>query len=93
MKIYIADINDVTINDLSRISNERAKKAKKYRYIDDQKRCIAGGLLIKKFLGGANLTNTESRLPKTEYALTFLTAADTFCLQFPTAKSDVILNK
>lgn len=56
MKIYIADINDVTISDISRISNERAEKAKKYRCIDDQKRCIAGGLLIKKFLDGANLT-------------------------------------
>lgn len=71
MKIYIADINDVTINDLSRISNERAEKAKKYRFIDDQKRCIAGGLLIKKFLGGANLTVNKYGKPSAENGICF----------------------
>lgn len=71
MELYIANINDVTSDDISRISNKRAEKAKKYRQIDDQKRCIAGGLLIKKFLNGANVTANKYGKPTADNGIYF----------------------
>ncbi len=71
MKLCIADINDVSENDISRISNERAEKAKRYRRTDDRKRCIAGGLLIKKFLGGTNLTVNKYGKPTADNGMYF----------------------
>ena len=44
MRLYIADINCVKPGDINKISPERRKKAERYRFEDDKKRCILGGL-------------------------------------------------
>ncbi len=51
MKLYLANIHDITPKHLSLISPERAAKARRYRFSADRKRCIAGGLLLRRFLG------------------------------------------
>ena len=71
MKLYIADLNTVNADDIGKISPERAEKAKRYRRPDDRKRCIAGGLFIKKFLCGASVTQNKSGKPVADNGLCF----------------------
>lgn len=51
MKLYITDIQSIRPDCKYEISPQRAEKVKKYRRAEDKKRCIAGGLLLKQFLG------------------------------------------
>lgn len=71
MKLFLANINDVQPESISRISPERAEKAKRYRKIDDRKRCIAGGLLIKQFLKNAVITYNEFGKPVADNGMHF----------------------
>lgn len=59
MKLFLADINDIKLEYISMISPQRAQKARRYKKVDDQKRCIAGGLMIKRFLDGAEITENK----------------------------------
>lgn len=51
MKLFLADIHEIYPEHMLLISPERAEKARRYRFPADQKRCIAGGLLLRRFLG------------------------------------------
>lgn len=51
MKLYLTHIQDISDEHMSLISPERAEKASRYRFSADKKRCIAGGLLLRRFLG------------------------------------------
>lgn len=50
MRIYLADIKDVKPRHFNLISPERQKKAERYRLEEDKKRCVLGGLLMRKLL-------------------------------------------
>lgn len=50
MKIYITDINDISLERVRELSCDRAQKTQRYKLPADKKRCIAGGLFIKRFL-------------------------------------------
>lgn len=51
MKLFLADIQEIYPEHMLLISPERAEKARRYRFPADQKRCVAGGLLLRRFLG------------------------------------------
>ena len=55
MKLYLTNIQDITDGHIPLISPERAEKAFRYRFSADTKRCIAGGLLLRRFLGDAEI--------------------------------------
>ncbi len=63
MKLYIADIRGITPDKISLISPKRAKKVQKYSRDADKKRCIAGGLLIKRFLGDTEIYTNKYGKP------------------------------
>ncbi len=50
MELYIADINKIELNRKDELYGDRASKFERFKNIDDKKRCLAGGLLINKFL-------------------------------------------
>lgn len=64
MKLYLANIAEITPEHWERISPERAEKARRYRFPDDQKRCVAGGLLIRCFLGDTEIFTDEFGKPR-----------------------------
>lgn len=55
MRLYIAKISEVLPQHLELVSPGRREKALRYRFEDDQKRCVAGGILMDRFLGGAEI--------------------------------------
>lgn len=63
MKLCIADINKISLDDICLISPERQAKAMRFRKPDDRKRCIAAGLLIKRYLGNAVITTGKFGKP------------------------------
>lgn len=66
MELYIADIKGVTPQMASLISPQRAQRAMRCKKPDDRKRCIAGGLLIKRFLGDTAIYENEYGKPFAE---------------------------
>lgn len=71
MKLYIADIRQITPDRISELSEQRAQRALRYRTADDKKRCIAGGLMINRFLNGAVISNNEYGKPVADNGLHF----------------------
>ena len=71
MRLYIADINCVKPDDINKISPERRKKAERYRFEDDKKRCILGGLLTRRFLGDTGIYLNKSGKPMAENGVCF----------------------
>lgn len=55
MKLYLASVSDVLARHEAFVSEERRIRAKRYRMLDDQKRCIAGGVLLRHFLGNTEI--------------------------------------
>ena len=53
------------------ISPERAEKALRYRFAADRKRCVAGGLLIRRFLGDAAVYTDEFGKPRAKSGVCF----------------------
>lgn len=51
-KVYIADVGKIDLVRVNELSAERAERVSRLKKIGDKKRCIAGGLLIKKLLPG-----------------------------------------
>lgn len=51
MKLYLADIREVAPRHLALLSEQRARQAARYKMPDDKKRCIAGGLLLRRYVG------------------------------------------
>lgn len=65
MKLFLANIHEIQEEHLRLISPERAAKAMRYRFSDDRKRSIAGGLLLREFLGDAEIFTDEFGKPRT----------------------------
>lgn len=64
MKLYLANINEVTPAHLQMIAPARAEKALRYRFSADRKRCVAGGLLLRRFLGDTKIAPDEFGKPR-----------------------------
>ena len=71
MRLFLADIRSVKPEHINEISSERAKKAERLRMSDDKKRCIAGGLLINRFLDGAGISENEFGKPVADNGMYF----------------------
>mgnify|MGYP003107483111 CR=1 FL=1 len=67
-RLFITDIRKISFDRVGELSPERAERVQRCRRADDKLRCIAGGLFMNKFLGGAKITVNECflrcRLPK-----------------------------
>lgn len=71
MKLYLTNIQDITDEHIPLISPERAEKASRYRFPADKKRCIAGGLLLRRFLGDCVVFTDEFGKPRTDSGVCF----------------------
>ena len=71
MKLYLANIAEITPEHWELISPERAEKARRYRFHDDQKRCVAGGLLMRRFLGDTEIFTDEFGKPRAKNGIFF----------------------
>lgn len=71
MRLYLADINKINLERTGEISPERAAQAENFRKDDDKKRCIAGGLFFKRFLGDAEIKTNKYGKPISENGLWF----------------------
>ncbi len=71
MKLFLANIQEVQFEHMSLISPERAERALRYRLPADRKRCIAGGLLLRRFLGDAEVFTDEFGKPRTRGGVCF----------------------
>ena len=65
MKLFFANINEIQEEHLRLLSPERAQKALRYRFAADRRRSIAAGLLLREFLGGADIFDDECGKPRT----------------------------
>ena len=66
MKLFLADIGNVSLEYAQLLDNERIARTARYRLADDKKRCILAGLMTRRFLGNAEIL-------KNEYGKPFLT--------------------
>ncbi len=71
MKLFLANIHEITPEHIPLISPERAEKAQRYRFSADKKRCIAGGLLLRRFLGDAAIYTDPFGKPRAESGVCF----------------------
>ena len=71
MKLYLANIAEITPEHWKLISPGRAEKARRYRFADDQKRCVAGGLLIRRFLGDTEIYTDDFGKPRAKSGACF----------------------
>lgn len=66
MKLFLANINEIKDGHLSLLSPERAQKALRYRFPADRRRSIAAGLLLREFLGGAEIYTDDLGKPRSK---------------------------
>ncbi len=71
MKLYFADIRDILPEHIYIISPRRAEQARRYRFADDQKRCVAGGLLLRRFLGDTDIYTDDCGKLRAESGVCF----------------------
>jgi len=71
MRLFLLNIHDVKTEHIQLISPERAEKARRYKFPADQKRCIAGGLLLRAFLGEAAVAADEFGKPRASSGVCF----------------------
>ena len=71
MKIYLADIASVLPRHREYISAQRLQKTLRYRMPDDQKRCIAGSVLLRYFLGDTAILDNGFGKPVAENGVCF----------------------
>lgn len=71
MRLYLADIKDVAPGHFEQISPERQEKTRRYRMEDDKKRCILGGLMLKRFLGDTKIYLNPGGKPLAENGVCF----------------------
>ena len=71
MKLYLTNIQNITDEHIPLISPERAEKASRYRFPADKKRCIAGGLLLRRFLGDCVVFADACGKPRTDSGVCF----------------------
>ena len=63
MRLYLAEIKDVKPEHINMIDAERRKKSERYKFEDDKKRCVLGGLLMRDFLGDTEVDEDENGKP------------------------------
>ena len=51
MRIFLADISNVSLEHSLLLDSQRRQRVDRYRLLDDKKRCITSGLFIKRFFG------------------------------------------
>ena len=71
MKIYLADIASVLPRHREYLSPQRLQKTLRYRMPDDQKRCIAGSVLLRYFLGDTAILDNGFGKPVAENGVCF----------------------
>lgn len=71
MKLYLADIGCVKPGHIDLLPPERAEKARRYKTADDRKRCVLGGLMIKKFVGDTKILDNGFGKPVAENGVCF----------------------
>ena len=70
-RLFITDIRKISFDRVGELSPERAERVQRCRRDDDKLRCIAGGLFMNKFLGGAKITVNEFGKPECDNGLCF----------------------
>lgn len=65
MKLFLADISNVSLEYEKLLDNERRERVKRYRLVGDKKRSILAGLMTRHFLG-------DTKILKNEYGKPFL---------------------
>lgn len=63
VKVFLADIGNVSLEYAQLLDNERRKRTERYRLADDKKRCILAGLMTRHFLGNAEILKSEYGKP------------------------------
>lgn len=63
MKLFLADISDISLEYMQLLDNERRARTERYRLADDKKRCILAGLMTRRFLGNAEILKNEYGKP------------------------------
>ena len=63
MKLFLADIGNVSLEYAQLLDNERRARTERYRLADDKKRCILAGLMTRRFLGNAEIFRNEYGKP------------------------------
>ena len=71
MKLYLAHIGDVVPEHLLLLSPQRAAQAQRYRMPADRKRCIAGGLLLRRFVGDTPVVADACGKPRAQNGVCF----------------------
>lgn len=71
MKLYLASIADVQPWHREYITSSRLEQAMRYRMPDDQSRCIAGGVLLRKYVGCTEIFKNEFGKPIAENGVCF----------------------
>lgn len=63
MKLFLADISNVSLEYEKLLDNERRERVKRYRLVGDKKRCILAGLMTRHFLGNTKILKNEYGKP------------------------------
>lgn len=94
-RLFITDIRKISFDRVGELSPERAERVQRCRRADDKLRCIAGGLFMNKFLGGAKITVNEFGKPECDNGLCFnISHSGSYVLlRCRSPKSGVILKK
>ena len=71
MRLYIAEIKDVKPGHINMIDAARRKTSERYKFEDDKKRCVLGGLLMRDFLGGTEVYEDENGKPLAKNGVCF----------------------
>lgn len=71
IKLYITDIDGIDLKRADEIDAQRAERLKRYRLESDKKRCLAGGLFIKRFLGDTEIKIGTYGKPEAENGMHF----------------------
>lgn len=71
IKLYITSINEIDLKRVNEIDADRACKCNRLKLTNDKKRCVAGGLFIKKFLSGAKISVNDFGKPTADNGLHF----------------------
>ena len=71
MRIFITSIKNIDLNRVEELDFKRRKKYERLKMTADKKRCIAGGLLINRFLGDAEIYENEYGKPLADNGVHF----------------------
>ncbi len=71
IRLYITSIDEINLCRVGEIDAQRAEKAGRLRFDDDKKRCIAGGLFIKRFFGDTEITYGKFGKPEAANGMYF----------------------